>query len=54
MGSAHRSDTVVDERLRIKGVDSLRVCDASVFPVIPNGNYKCGRNYGRREVRRSY
>ena len=38
MGSAHRSDTVVDERLRVKGVDNLRVCDASVFPVIPNAN----------------
>lgn len=38
MGSAKRSDTVVDPRLRVKNVSGLRVCDASVFPRISNSN----------------
>ncbi|XP_054157693.1 4-pyridoxate dehydrogenase-like [Oppia nitens] len=38
MGDPNRDDTVLDPRLRVKGFKRLRVCDASVFPVIPNGN----------------
>ncbi|CAG2106326.1 unnamed protein product [Medioppia subpectinata] len=53
MGAIERSDVVVDPQLRVKGANNLRVCDASVFPVIPNANtvsaailtgYKCAQN----------
>ena len=29
---------VVDERLRVRGIDRLRVADASIMPVIVSGN----------------
>jgi choline dehydrogenase len=29
---------VVDERLRVRGIDRLRVIDASIMPVVPSGN----------------
>ncbi|CAG2112228.1 unnamed protein product [Medioppia subpectinata] len=38
MGSVDRKDVVVDPRLRVKGIDGLRVCDASIMPLITNGN----------------
>ncbi|MGE5639361.1 MAG: GMC family oxidoreductase, partial [Clostridia bacterium] len=36
--STCRMGTVVDERLRVKGLGGLRVIDASVMPAVPSGN----------------
>ncbi|CAG2179336.1 unnamed protein product, partial [Oppiella nova] len=52
MGSIDRPDVVVDPQLRVKYAKNLRVCDASVFPMVPNSNtasasitvgYKCSQ-----------
>ena len=31
-------NTVVDEKLRVHGIEGLRVADASIFPTMPSGN----------------
>jgi choline dehydrogenase len=38
MGPADDSEAVVDNELRVHGIDGLRVVDCSVFPLIPSGN----------------
>jgi choline dehydrogenase len=38
MGTAADPMAVVDERLRLRGIDGLRVIDASVMPTITSGN----------------
>ena len=38
MGVATDGAAVVDERLRVHGIDGLRVIDASVMPTITSGN----------------
>jgi choline dehydrogenase len=38
MGGESRWNTVVDPELKVRGVQGLRVVDASVMPVVPRGN----------------
>jgi choline dehydrogenase-like flavoprotein len=38
MGPAQDGDAVVDGRLRVHGIERLRVIDASIMPTITSGN----------------
>lgn len=38
MGHARDPAAVLDSRLRVRGVSSLRVADASAIPFVPSGN----------------
>ena len=38
MGPAEDPTAVVDNELRVHGVESLRIADASIFPLLPSGN----------------
>lgn len=41
MGPDPEKGDVVDSRLRVYGVEGLRVCDASIFPFIVSGHTVC-------------
>ena len=41
MGTNPEKGDVVDSRLRVYGVEGLRVCDASIFPFIVSGHTVC-------------
>ena len=38
MGAAHDPSAVVDDELRVRGIQSLRVVDASIMPTMPSAN----------------
>lgn len=38
MGPAEDPTAVVDNELRVHGIESLRIADASIFPLLPSGN----------------
>ena len=38
MGPESDPTSVVNEELKVKGVDALRIVDAGVIPLVPNGN----------------
>ena len=38
MGAADDQDAVVDPQLRVRGLDGLRIADASIFPTMPVAN----------------
>jgi len=38
MGAAEDPEAVVDNQLRVHGIEGLRIVDASIFPLIPSGN----------------
>ena len=44
MGPAHDPMAVVDHRLRLVGLDRLRIVDASVTPTITSGNTNAPRD----------
>jgi choline dehydrogenase len=38
MGAANNPTAVVDPELKVKGIQGLRVADASIFPNVTSGN----------------
>jgi choline dehydrogenase-like flavoprotein len=52
MGTVNDPSAVVDERLRLYGIESLRVVDASVMPTITSGQYEHADRDDRGKGRR--
>ncbi len=42
MGPADQKNTVVDDNLRVHGIEGLRVADASIMPMMPSSNLNAG------------
>lgn len=42
MGPASQANMVVDDQLRVHGIQALRVADASIMPMIPSANLNAG------------
>lgn len=42
MGPVDQTNTVVDDQLRVHGIDRLRVADASIMPTMPSSNLNAG------------
>ena len=44
-------NTVVDDKLKVHGIEGLRIADASIFPTMPSGNTNAPSIMVRREGR---
>ena len=53
MGTATDPTAVLDDQLRVRGIDNLRVCDASAMPTQITGNLKRDSNRNGRKGSRS-
>ena len=52
MGSADDPGAVVDNAGRLRGIEGLRVVDASIMPAVPRGNTNIPDHHAGRENRR--